>query len=205
MKNVLLVLNIVLLAAVAFLFYKFYSNNPRTATPVTKTVRNDSSLSSNSSCRIAYFEMDSVDNNCEMVKDVRNELNRKEEASMNELSRMDQQIRDKMAEYQNQATTMTQAQGEMAQQDLMQRQQKLQGRKQELDQEYQNLYMRLNTEMKKKIETFLNEYNSANTYSYIFAYENGLFFYKDSAFNITRDVVAGLNTLYRGQKAAKKK
>lgn len=204
MKNVLLILNIVLLAAVAFLFYKFYSNNPRTTTPVTKVARNDSSLSSNTSCRIAYFEMDSVDNNCEMVKDVRNELNRKEEASMNELSRMDQQIREKMAEYQNQATTMTQAQGEMAQQDLMQRQQKLQGRKQELDQEYQNLYMRLNTEMKKKIETFLNEYNSANTYSYIFAYENGLFFYKDSAFNITKDVVSGLNTVYRDQKAKKK-
>lgn len=204
MKNVLLILNIVLLAAVAFLFYKFYSNTPRTSTPVSKAVRNDSSASSNNSCRIAYFEMDSVDNNCEMVKDVRNELNRKEETSMNELSRMDQQIREKMAEYQNQAATMTQAQGEQAQQDLMQRQQKLQGRKQELDQEYQNLYMRLNTEMKKKIETFLNEYNSANTYSYIFAYENGLFFYKDSAFNITREVVTGLNTLYRDQKVKKK-
>jgi outer membrane protein len=204
MKNVLLVLNIVLLAAVAFLFYKFYSNGPRAVSPISKAVRSDSSLSSNTSCRIGYFEMDSVDNNCEMVKDVRNELNRKEEASMNELSRMDQQIRDKMAEYQNQAATMTQAQGEMAQQDLMQRQQKLQGRKQELDQEYQNLYMRLNTEMKKKIETFLHEYNSANTYSYIFAYENGLFFYKDSAFNITRDVVTGLNTMYKDQKAKKK-
>ncbi len=204
MKNVLLVLNIVLLAAVAFLFYKVYSNSSRTATPVAKAIRSDSSLPSNSSCRIAYFEMDSVDNNCEMVKDVRSELNRKEEASMNELSRMDQQIREKMAEYQNQTTTMTQAQGEQAQQDLMQRQQKLQGRKQELDQEYQNLYMRLNTEMKKKIETFLNEYNSANTYSYIFAYENGLFFYKDSAFNITKDVVTGLNRMYKDQKAKKK-
>jgi len=63
-----------------------------------------------------------------------------------------------MNEYQGQAPTMTQAQGEQAQQDLMLRQQKLQSRKQELDQEYQSLYMRLNTDMKKKIEVFLNEY-----------------------------------------------
>lgn len=118
---------------------------------------------------------------------------------MTELSRTDQQIRAKMSEYQNQATTMTQAQGEMAQQDLMQRQQKLQSRKQELDQEYQGLYMRLNTDMKRKIEAFLNDYNKDNTYSYIFAYESGLFFYKDSAFNITRDVVSGLNAMYKKQ------
>ena len=144
--------------------------------------------------------MDSVDNNCEMVRDVKSELSRKEEASMTELSKADQVIREKMAEYQNQATTMTQAQGETAQQDLMQRQQKLQSRKQELDQEYQGLYMRLNTDMKKKIEAFLSEYNKDNAYSYIFAYESGLFFYKDSAYNITHDVVAGLNTMYKTQK-----
>lgn len=198
MKNVLLILNVLLLGAVGFLFYKvFKSDNSAGKKVVVKEASVDSA---NATCRIAYFEMDSVDNNCDMVKDVKSELSRKEEASMTELARMDQQLREKMNEYQGQAATMTQAQGEQAQQDLMLRQQKLQSRKQELDQEYQNLYMRLNTEMKKKIETFLNEYNKNNTYSYIFAYESGLFFYKDSTFNITRDVVSGLNSMYKTQK-----
>ncbi|MCW3119325.1 MAG: hypothetical protein JWM28_3407 [Chitinophagaceae bacterium] len=197
MKNVLLILNIVLLAAVAFLYYQYYTHTPSS---IDKMVRREASpAATNAACRIAYFEMDSVDNNCEMVRDVKSELSRKEEASMTELSKADQQIREKMSEYQNQATTMTQAQGEMAQQDLMQRQQKLQSRKQELDQEYQGLYMRLNTDMKKKIEAFLNDYNKDNAYSYIFAYESGLFFYKDSAYNITRDVVSGLNAWYKKQ------
>ena len=119
---------------------------------------------------------------------------------MTELARKDQEIREKANEYQSQQATMTPAQGENAQQDLLQRQQRLQSRKQELDQEYQSLYMRLNTEMKKKIESFLSEYNKNNTYTYIFAYESGLFFYKDSAFNITHDVVNGLNEMYRKQK-----
>lgn len=198
MKNVLVALNVLLLAAVAFLFYKVFGNNsPAEKKPVIKEAF---APSTNTACRIAYFEMDSVDNNCEMVKDVKSELSKKEEASMTELARMDQQLREKMNEYQGQAATMTQAQGEQAQQDLMLRQQKLQSRKQELDQEYQSLYMRLNTEMKKKIETFLNEYNKGNTYSYIFAYESGLFFYKDSAFNITREVVSGLNSMYKTTK-----
>jgi outer membrane protein len=199
MKNVLLVLNVVLLGAVAFLFYKFYSNS-QTGSAAGKVVTREAVPVANGACRIAYFEMDSVDNNCEMVKDVKSELSRKEETSMTELSRIDQGIREKMSEYQGQANTMTQAQGEKAQQDLMQRQQQLQSRKQELDQEYQTLYMRLNTDMKKKIEVFLNAYNKNNAYSYIFAYESGLFFYKDSAFNITHDVVAGLNEMYKTQK-----
>lgn len=198
MKNVLVALNVLLFAAVGFLFFKVYNQG---SGPEKKPVIKEALVpASNTTCRIAYFEMDSVDNTCDMVKDVKSELGKKEEASMTELARMDQQIREKMNEYQAQAATMTQAQGEMAQQDLMQRNQKLQSRKQELDQEYQSLYMRLNTDMKKKIEVFLNEYNKSNTYSYIFAYESGLFFYKDSAFNITRDVVSGLNSMYKSQK-----
>jgi outer membrane protein len=198
MKNVLVALNVFLLIAVGFLFYKVYNAGP--GAEKKPFIKEASVPASNTACRIAYFEMDSVDNTCDMVKDVKSELSRKEEASMSELARLDQQIREKMNEYQGQAATMTQAQGEQAQQDLMFRQQKLQTRKQELDQEYQNLYMRLNTDMKKKIEMFLNTYNQSNTYSYIFAYESGLFFYKDSAFNITRDVVSGLNAMYKTQK-----
>jgi outer membrane protein len=200
MKNVLVALNIVLLAAVGFLFYKYFSLSKTANSSSEITVTKAAQSPMNGNCRIAYFEMDSVDNNCEMVKDVKSELSKKEEASMTELARKDQEIREKANEYQGQQTTMTPAQGENAQQDLMQRQQRLQSRKQELDQEYQSLYMRLNTEMKKKIEAFLSEYNKNSTYTYIFAYESGLFFYKDSAFNITHDVVNGLNEMYRKQK-----
>jgi len=197
MKNVLMILNIVLLAAVGFLYYQYYNPSHSTSSSVAKPPRTPGDPAQ---CKIAYFEMDSVETNCEMVRDVKTELSKKEEAGMTELSRTDQQIRQKMEEYQNQLKTMTQEQGEMAQQDLMQRNSKLQSRKQELDQEYQGLYMRLNTDMKKKIEAFLNEFNRDNTYSYIFAYESGLFFYKDSACNITHAVVDGLNAMYKTQK-----
>ena len=197
MKNVLMILNIVLLAAVAFLYYQYYNQSHSSSTSVAKPPRTPGD---HEQCKIAYFEMDSVEINCEMVRDVKTELSKKEEAGMTELSRTDQQIRQIMTEYQNQLKTMTPEQGEMAQQDIMQRNSKLQSRKQELDQEYQGLYMRLNTDMKKKIEAFLNEFNRDNTYSYIFAYESGLFFYKDSACNITHAVVDGLNAMYKTQK-----
>ncbi|MGC4036731.1 MAG: OmpH family outer membrane protein [Chitinophagaceae bacterium] len=199
MKNVLLIMNIVLLAAVGFLFYKTYASS-KSGSASEKKITTLAQQVNNSTCRIAYFEMDSLDNNCDMVKDVKSELSKKEEKNSIELARLDQQYREKANEYQGQSATMTQAQGEAAQQDLIGRQEKFRTRKDELDREYQGLYMNLNTNMKKMIETFLSQYNQNNTYSYIFANESGLFFYKDSAFNITKDVVTGLNEMYRNQK-----
>jgi len=44
--------------------------------------------------------------------------------------------------------------------------------------------MRLNLGVKKAIEDFLAEYNKTRNYSYIVSYEQGLFYFKDTADNI---------------------
>jgi outer membrane protein len=62
--------------------------------------------------------------------------------------------------------------------------------------------MRRQNEIKAKIEEYLREYNNASAYTYIVSYEPGLFYYKDTAYNITADLVKGLNERYKP--AAKK-
>ncbi len=47
-----------------------------------------------------------------------------------------------------------------------------------------------------RIQNFLKDYNKDGRYSYIFSYEPGFMFYKDSTLNITPDVITGLNNLY---------
>jgi outer membrane protein len=95
---------------------------------------------------------------------------------------------------------MTQVQSEMAQRDMMQMQQNMQSRKQALDQEYQEFYMRKMKDVKTKIEDFLKDYNQQKGFTYIFAYEPGLFYYRDTALNITNDVIRGLNDQYTKKK-----
>ncbi len=131
-----------------------------------------------------------------MVKDVKSELSRKEEAINDELGRLEKSYRNKVTQYQSQGATMNQVQSEMAQKDVLQMQQNMQGRKQALDNEYQDFYMRKMKDVKTKIETFLQEYNNKKGFSYIFAYEPGLFYYRDTAYNITADVIQGLNAQY---------
>ena len=51
-----------------------------------------------------------------------------------------------------------------------------------------------------RIQNYLKDYNKDGKYSYIFSYEPGFMFYKDSTLNITPDVIAGLNGLYAENK-----
>ena len=54
------------------------------------------------------------------------------------------------------------------------------------------------TDIKTRIENYLKEYNKQKTYSFIFAYDpTSIIYYKDSVYNITNDVVDGLNAGYK--------
>jgi outer membrane protein len=198
MKNGLLVFNVLLLILVGILFYLHFSSKKLSVagTSAYKSVSRDTSAP----IRIAYFEMDSIENSFAMVKDVKNELGKKEDAVNSELAGLEKKYRNKMAQYQSQGQTMTQVQSEMAQKDVMQMQQTMQSRKQALDQEYQDYYMRKMKDVKTKIEDFLKQYNSQKSFSYIFAYDPGLFYYRDTAYNITADVIKGLNQGYTKKK-----
>lgn len=193
MKNGLLIFNIVLLALIGVLFYLHFSGNK------TKVKSNTSVAGKKVEAqdfKIAYFEMDSLESSFELVKEVKNELGKKEESINNELSRMEKNYKNKVNSYQQQGATMTQVQSENAQRDVMQMQQNMQTRKQALDNEYQEFYMRKMKQVKTEIENFLQQYNNDKGYSYIFAYEPGLFYYRDTAYNITNDVIRGLNDQY---------
>lgn len=194
MKNGLLVLNVLLLILVGILFYLHFSSKKSSVagTSASKSVSTDTSAP----IRIAYFEMDSIENSFAMVKDVKNDLGKKEDAVNSELAGLEKKYRNKVAQYQSQGQTMTAVQSEMAQKDVMQMQQSMQSRKQALDQEYQDYYMRKMKDVKTKIEVFLKQYNSQKRFSYIFAYDPGLFYYRDTAYNITADVIKGLNEGY---------
>jgi outer membrane protein len=198
MKNGILILNAVLLVLVGVLFYLHFSSNSNKTTVKksdTKTAQNTTP-----DFKIAYFEMDSLESSFAMVKDVKSELGKKEESINGELERLERTYRNKAAQYQSQAQTMTQVQSEMATRDMMQLQQNMQSRKQQLDQEYQDFYMRKMKDVKTRIEDYLKQYNAQKGYTYIFAYEPGLFYYRDTTYNITADVVKGLNDQYKKKK-----
>ena len=52
-------------------------------------------------------------------------------------------------------------------------------------------------DLQKKVEDFLKKYNEKKGYSFIVSYRPGEFmYYKDSVYDITKDIVNGLNAEY---------
>ncbi len=149
--------------------------------------------------KMAYFEMDSVEANFELVKELKDELLKKEQGIEQEMQKMANNMQQRYNYYQQQANTglMNQSQSDAAGRELRNLDEQMKNRKQALDAEYGDFVMRRQNEIKAKIEEYLREYNNASAYTYIVSYEPGLFYYKDTAYNITTDLVKGLNERYK--------
>jgi Skp family chaperone for outer membrane proteins len=85
---------------------------------------------------------------------------------------------------------------------LIQKQQMVDGRKQEKLQKLNEKSFKFLEDVQQKLKNFLNEYNQEGQYSYILSTGNGLDYlvYKDSASNISDEVVAGMNALLKKEK-----
>jgi len=196
MKSGIIIFNAILLVLIGILFYLHFSTAPKGAVKAAQAAPSKAAPGGGE-FKIAYFDMDSLAASFTMVLDAKSELNRREEAVNAEKAKMERNYKEKLAKYQAQATTMNQVQSESATKDMMQMQQQIQGRSQALEQEYQDFYTRKMKDVKEKIEVFLKDYNARAGYSYIVAYEPGLFYYRDTAYDITADVIDGLNKAYK--------
>jgi outer membrane protein len=197
MKQGLLIWNVILTVVAGYLLIS-QLNSSKKSTAGPRSAAGDTT-SMNKEFRIAYFDMDSVEANYDRVKDVKAELNKKEDNINIEMDRLSKDFQQRYNYYQNLAQTkgMSQAEQEAAGQELKAMEDKIKNRKMELDQDYQELVSRVNKEMKSAIEEYLKDFNRTRAFSYIFANESGLFYYRDSTYNITSEVVRGLNISYR--------
>jgi outer membrane protein len=197
MKQGLLIWNVLLTLVAGYLLFSQFNSSKKGAAGPRYAAGDTTSM--NKEFRIAYFDMDSVEANYDRVKDVKAELNKKEDNINIEMDRLSKDFQQRYNYYQNKAQTtgMSQAEQEAAGQELKAMEDKIKNRKMELDQDYQELVSRVNKEMKSAIEEYLKDFNRTRAFSYIFANESGLFYYRDSTYNITSEVVRGLNISYR--------
>ena len=200
MKNGLLIWNVLLTLVTGYLLITHFGAKKSSSSGAKISSADTAGM--NKSFRIAYFEMDSIATNFNMVKDLKAEMTKREDAMTSELDRMGKNLQQKYNFYQNQAQsgTMNETQSQAATQEIKTLDEQIKNKKQELDQNYGDFVSRRQTEIKTMIENFLKEYNKTKGYSYIVSYEQGLFYYKDTVYNITADVIKGLNEGYKSKK-----
>ena len=192
MKNSSLVINITLATAIAILFYLHFSSK-KASVPASSS----SAAAVSGNFKIGYFEMDSIENHYEYFKEVRNALRGKEQDNGRQLADMKNTFAAKYQELQKSAQGMSQAELNGKQQELMQMEKTFQNKEQMLNQDLQNESFKRLQEVKKKIEDYLKEYNKDKGFSYIMTNAPDLVYLKDTAYNITTDLIAGLNSQYK--------
>lgn len=193
MKQLSIVLSIIAIALSGFAIYKTGASSKASAKD-TSAATPDAPAADFS---IAYFDIDSLQNKYEYFKDALGELKVKEEAMNNELASMEKNYQKKISEWQKKGPSMSQSEADAVQREYTQMQQNYQQRRMSLEQQLENLKMDYKKNIKTKIEAYLKEFNKNKGYSFIMSYEPELMFYKDTIYNITNQLINGLNAEYK--------
>lgn len=156
------------------------------------------------SMKIAYVEVDSIMSQYKFCKDYSLILQKKGQNIQSTLASKQQALQAAAANFQQkvQQNAYTREQAEAIQAGLQKQSADLQGLNQRLSNEFQVETEKYNAALRDSLRHFLNEYNKDKRYSLILSKAGDNLLYADKAFDITNDVVAGLNKAYKPIKAA---
>ena len=180
------------------MLFLYFGNNNKSNT--SKIVAADT-LSKVNSTRIAYINMDSVEENYSYAREILDEVRKTEQDNNFKLQKMRDDYSKKLQGYvqQDQSAGLTQL-SEAHQIDLRETEKKINDQKQLLEQEYVKRVSQLELNLRNKIKTYLKEYNSDRRYAYIMSLEYRVFYYVDTVYDITVDVIKGLNQQHKSKK-----
>lgn len=194
MNKGLLTLNIVLAIAVAILFILFFTKKEKVGKS-TEGSRGDT-VTRSQPALVAYFDMDSVEANFSLFKQMQAEVIKKEADINGSINQMRSNFQSYYQKLQAQAANLTQRQQDSLGNVLAQMDNDIKNKAAQLNQDYQTYYMSKQQEIVTKIKNYCKEFNKDKKYSYIIAREPGLFYYSDTAYNVTSALLKGLNTFY---------
>ena len=198
MNKGLLALNIVLLLSVGILFFLFFNKKEK---PVVDVIRPGlDSANQWQHTPVAYFDMDSIEANFILWKQVQSEVVKREAGINDTINQMKMGFQSYYQKLQAQSANLSPRQKDSLGNELAQMDAEIKNRTAELNQNYQTYYMNKQQEIVTLIKNYCKEFNKDRRFSYIIAREPGLFYYTDTAYNVTSELLKGLNTYYSKKK-----
>ncbi|MCS6967265.1 MAG: OmpH family outer membrane protein [Cytophagales bacterium] len=191
-NNLSLLLNIVLLAAVAYLYYLHFSaQNPAVTTSVAKD---------SSSVPIAFINTDTLLSNYKMFEDMQNELAEKRSKVEKQLIARGQSLQQEASSVEKriQAGLMSNNQIREAQENLSRKEQELMAYRETVMAGLMEEEKIINNRVYDSLISFLKEYNKDKKFRYILGYtKGGGILLADEHLDITDEILKGLNEKYK--------
>jgi outer membrane protein len=198
MKNLSLALNAVLLVAVGALYYLHFSG-PKTPKSSEMTDAKD--------LKIAYINADTVLKYYDYFKVNKDRLEARGKKMSQDLQGRVQSLQNEFQSYQQNASTLTMGQARAVEEDLGKKRQNLQMYEESLTQEMQIEQEKLTNELRTRVTGFLQTYSDQNGLKCVLKYDaTSDLLFGNQGLNISKEVIAGLNDLYKAElaKPAKK-
>lgn len=212
MNKVLLALNGLLIAAVAFLFFKVSSlsssadSNAESKTEDNKTPVVVENKNVPVTGKIAYINIDKINEQSLFVADMVKKLERTKSSIEASLENLGMKYEEKVKDYQSSASAGIIPENELAAKarDIQAIEKDAQGKRVQMD----NLGIELNEKnevFKAEIKNLILEKYSGK-FDYVLTYSENvpLIVYGNPAFDVTDEVIVQINEIYKNKKTAKK-
>jgi outer membrane protein len=198
MKKLSAALFVVLFLAIAVLFFLQFTGNKKVKK--SKPAETSAFINANG---IAYVNIDTVVFKFNMYSDRREELLGKQKQAEAELNSKGSQYEKGVKDYQDKVNKglVTRATAAEMEQSLYQQQQELVTLRDKLQSDLLEEDQVMNRQILEYITTYLEEHKEEYNYQYIFGKSFGsVVLYGNSAYDITQQVLDGLNLKYRTEK-----
>jgi outer membrane protein len=187
-----LMLNVVLLFAVAFLYYLHFSSSAPASSVGGAPVA--------AGQQVVYINTDSLVMNYGFVTDLQKDLNTRRENAERQLGLKDQQFQQEAVSFQKRASAGLMSEVEMKniQNSLLQKEQQLRGEQQNLSQGLMEMERQMSSQWLDSAINYLREYNKGKNFQYILGYsKGGGILLANDKFDVTSEVLKGLNERYK--------
>ena len=197
MKNLSIILNVVLLLAVAVLYYLHFTGEQSSQEPAS----NSSGISG--PFNIAYINSDTLLKNYDFFKAAAEELEGKKDNLQAEYENRARGLETEIQSFQRNAQNMTIAQARAVEEDLVKKQQNLLRYQETLAQNLAQEEAKVNNELYDRVSEFLRDYGQSHDFQLVLTYQKGSgVVYANDSLNITQAVIEGLNEAYNSEGAA---
>lgn len=153
----------------------------------------------NTNMKIAYIEVDSIMSQYKFCKEYSLILEKKSQNIQNTVNAKGRSLQAAAAKFQQdiQNNKYTQQQAEAVQAGLQKQNADLQALQQRLGAEFQTETEKFNKALRDSIQHFLAVYNKDKKYSLILSKAGDNILYAEKTYDITNEVIAGLNKAYK--------
>jgi outer membrane protein len=150
-----------------------------------------------SGTRIAYVDIDTLESNYNYFKKRKAEFETRQKTIDADLAKTANMLQNEYIALQKkaQAGQLSEAEGEKAQQTLMQRQQELESKRTNMGNKYLKDQEDFNKEIHDNLHKYIEIYNEEKGYDFILSYsKDGSILFANKEMDVTQDIIDGMNS-----------